>query len=222
MLLLIVRKLRVQLLLVGVLCLVQGLAALGAIPPSEHLSQRLIHLLEQGGFWLVALFSFVENLPGLNVYFPGSVVLITRMSLTAGYPGVALLTYLAIVLPAIAANMVSYWIGRRLAPNSAVAAPAEKKLWWWYLSTYWHPQLAAMTALASGSSGIPFIRYAQHFLPISIALSFIWGLALYSLGSVGPIRESVFPLAWVYVLVWIAWDVYKFVRENRRGHVDRR
>ena len=205
------------------LFLVLGLA--GIIPSMAELSFLLSHIIEEGGLGLVIGASFLENLPAVNAYFPGSVVLLVRMSSTAGKLDQAIIIYLAIVTPAILANLLTFGAGRllrqrkNLATSSGIPnATRYRSLWIWYALTYWHPHLASMTALASGSEGVSPPAYLRTFLPISLAWSVLWATLLYNVGVLFDPRSQLVWLSWVYLVAWFLWDLRKLRREQRVNH----
>ena len=192
-------------------------ALIGLLPTSDVLAERLVALFRSHGLPLVAVASFAENLAGFGTYFPGSVALVLAMTLTAGDPIRASLTYVAVVLPAIVANILSFLAGRSRSKNTLhTAAVSTQRLWVWYASTYWHPQLAGVTALAAGSSGVTLRRHVATFLPVSVAWSILWAIVLYSLGQGVSVPRALAPGIYIYLLGWILWDLRKFMRSNRR------
>jgi membrane protein DedA with SNARE-associated domain len=178
----------------------------------------LVELLKTHGLPLVILASFMENLAGVGTYFPGSIALVTAMALTAGDVHRAFLTYWAVVIPAIAANLASYAIGR-LAKQ---AVPSQENrssgaLVFWYVTTYWHPQFAGLTAMASAAEGIPFARYVAFFLPISLAWSIVWAIFLYHAGRVFNVPNMLAPIFYIYLIGWLLWDIHGYLKAKRRG-----
>lgn len=215
-----------QLLLLAALGVIGIFAELELIPSLPEINSRVIGYIAQGGFGVVALFSFLENLPGINAYFPGSVVLVARMGTTHGDPGLAVSTYLAILIPAMIANTLTFLLGTRFVNRSVTYSQAQStptttrlksSLWLWYFTTYWHPHLAALTALAAGAKGVGFSRHLATFLPISLLWSVIWAVLLYNLGAFVDVSTQLTSLVFVYLVLWIAWDLRGLYREE---HVD--
>lgn len=199
--------LRAQITIIGVLLALNILAAVGILPSPDELASDLANLLKNKGLPLIAVVSFIENLAGIGVYFPGSVVIAAAMALTAGNVGKALLVYFAIVIPAMAANIISYFIGKVTRKESIVPS---KSIALWYAATYWHPQLAGVTAAASGAEGIPFWTYVKFFLPISISWTIFWALLLYFAGKAVDTSSLLLQLFYIYIAAWILWDIRKY------------
>jgi hypothetical protein len=213
------RSLAPQLGVVLVGITVSLLAAVGIIPSIPVLTSQVSRFLIEGSLGVVMLFSFLENLPAINAYFPGSIVLLVRMTSTYGNPQLALAVYLAILIPAMLANFLTFLLGS-FWPQ-ATAGPKEhgaayhpsKKLTLWYFLTYWHPHLAAMTALIAGSKGVPLITHLKSFLPVSVFWSIVWGLLLYHIGSAFDVKSQLGSLFYIYFGIWIAWDIRKFFKD---------
>jgi len=176
------------------------------------LIQQFLDLLATRGLAIVALASFIENLAGVGTYFPGAIVLLAAMLGTAGKPSVAFVTYMCVVIPAIAANLLSYQIGRYTRPSLQSRVASPPRLFYWYASTYWHPQLAGLTAMAAGGAGIPVLQHVKMFLPISMGWSVIWGVSLYQVGNRVPrnMPEWLTLIFYLYLVLWLLWGVRRY------------
>jgi len=203
-----------HLVVFGVLILLSILAAVGVLPPMGELSLQLGQLINEGGLGLIFAASFVENLPTVNAYFPGSVVLLVTMTSTSGDPARAVWVYMAVVVPAILANLLSFLAGRlmwqkrghRVEPNRT------KRVWglvMLYIFNYWHPHLASMVALSTGSEGVTISHHLRAFLPVSLGWSLIWAVALYNMGMSVNFSAQMNWLVWVYLILWFLWDYHK-------------
>ena len=208
------RAITPQLVLIGLILTLEICSRVGLLPSPSDLSHRLTELFLRYGLPLVAISSFLENSAGVGTYFPGSIALITAMTLTAGDPHRALLTYIAVVVPAVAANLFSYWVGHLTRRKSTPAKRSPRSLVFWYATTYWHPQLAGITAMASGAEGVPFLSYAASFLPISIGWSLAWAILLYNAGRAINVPQAFAPALYVYLVGWLLWDVRKYLRRS--------
>lgn len=202
--------LKPQIIVIGIILILQIPASLGFIPGPNEIMDYVSNLFATHGLPLIILASFIENFAGLGTYFPGSIAILAAMALTAGHPALALLTFIAIVIPAIIANILSYFIGYyNRDKESALPFRSGKSLFMWYAATYWHPQLAAVSATASGGEGIKFGRYASHFLPVSLVWSIFWAVLLYNAGKVASSTSIFTPLFYCYLVGWILWDIRK-------------
>ena len=201
--------LRPQIVVICIVLILQILSLLNFIPAPSEILAFMINLLTTHGLPLVMAASFVENFGGLGTYLPGSIAIMSAMALTAGNPAKAIMTYFAIIVPALAANLLSYWIGYYNKAEDAEKFPirSTKALLLWYGATYWNPQLASITAMASGSERIKFWRYFAHFLPVSFVWSVLWALFLYNTGKVAFVSTFLAPLFYVYIIGWTLWGI---------------
>ena len=209
--------LRPQFTIIGIIICLQILSLFSFIPPPSELTGFFINLFKTYGLPLIVLASFIENFAGLGTYFPASIAILVAMALTAGNPAQAILTYIAIIIPAAIANILSYWVGysARTEESHIISTRSSKTLLAWYGATYWHPQMAALTAMASGSEGIPFWRYVGHFLPVSFVWSVFWALLLYHTGQVINSPSIFTPLFYIYLFGWFLWGIRKHKIEYR-------
>jgi membrane protein DedA with SNARE-associated domain len=213
----IVRAVAPQQAVISLVVLLKVLSELSFVPAPENLASLAIHLLSTRGLWLVMVASFAENFAGLGTYFPGSVALVAAMAATAGNPARALSTYVAVVLPAILANVLSFALGHFTRKEAAPTASfTSRKLAAWYFGSYWHPQLAGVTAMASGAAGVTFRRFLLFFLPISVFWSIVWAVLLYNVGArlVAPSYLTV--LFYLYLAGWLLWGL----RSHQRQHAE--
>jgi len=202
-----------QLIVISLVLILQILSLLAVIPSPGKIVILISDLLVTYGIPLIIFASFAENFAGLGTYFPGSIAILSAMALTAGNPERAILTFIAIVIPAVIANILSYYIGYvSRNKESPPAARSSKALFAWYGATYWHPQLAAVSAMASGGEGIKFWRYFSHFIPVSIAWSIFWALLLYNAGKIVSIPSIFAPLFYFYLIGWLLWGIKKHSR----------
>lgn len=199
-----------QLVLLTVVLVLKCLSWFSLGPSPERLAELFVSLLLTHGIPLVALASFTENFAGLGTYFPGSVALLAGMASTAGDPRRAVLTYLAVLFPAILANVLSYFLGRFLRREEAAPeGKSSRSLAVWFVGTYWHPQLAGVTAMAAGAEQVPFGRYVGTFLPISFTWSVLWALVLYNVGSVIAAPSVLSVIFYVYLVGWLLWGLLR-------------
>ncbi len=216
-----IRSLLAPLLLLVAVASVHFLSACGVIPSTVVLSSFVERLFVQYGLPLVGVCSFIENIAGINVYFPGSVAILTGMALTSGNPARALATYLAIVFPAALANQLNYLAGRFVGKIPKVPRDS-KALRLWYIATYWHPHLAATTAFASGAQGVPYQQYCKYLVIASLFWSSFWALLIYYFGAFVGVGENLLPFSYGYIILWLGWEIWKLRRGFRSSqHSDR-
>lgn len=211
--------------LLALLLVLQTLSWVGAIPATADLTDEVSRFFDRFGLPAVAICSFLENLVVVGVYFPGSIVMVTAMALSAGNPSRALATFFCIVLPAVAAHHLDYLVGRYAGSGRSSAATTTRqpptrrksaKMWLWFFSTLWQPNLAATTSLICGDERIPYLRFIRYYAVVAPFWTITWGTAIYLAGSAPDSPVIFVGLFYVYLGLWIIHDCRQFLRQKRQ------
>lgn len=214
------RRLLPPLILLLILVSLYALSLADIIPSPKEISQRLGNLFLDYGIPLVIFCSFLENLVGANSYFPGAFTILTAMALTAGDPAKAVATYFAIYLPAVAANLLSFWLGTLSRPHSDAEPSANRRVTIWIAATYWHPQLASLTAYSIGAKRLlPFSAFMLLALPTSTAWSVFWATLIYFFGVLTDFTGYLFVLFLLYAFGWLVFELFGWLRIQRKVRV---
>ena len=155
---------------------------------------------------LVAPFSFLENIAGFNIYFPGSVVILVAMGLTHGDPWKGLGTFFLIVVPSTLAHILNYCVGRFVKRRENGSARGSSL---GFALAGWHPHLMGLVSVGAGADGWDFGTFLRRFLPWHFAWNTFWGVVMYTAGG-SVIREA--GLSWFFVLylvIWTGWGIRK-------------
>jgi membrane protein DedA with SNARE-associated domain len=201
---------RPQLILLGVIGVLHLVSATGLIPSPSALNSILKEAFVRHGVPLVALCSFFENLAMVNGYFPGAFTILAGMASTAGDPARAVAMYFAIYVPALTANIASYWIGKASSTKNRTEIVQSSTVFW---ATYWHPQLASVTAFDCGSSArLGFGRFVARSLPASLTWSLFWAYFLYHSGMIADISGYFWSGFICYLAVWALVRIVRFWR----------
>jgi len=199
-----------QIIILIFLLVVQVLSLLNLIPSTVVLGGSVVDLFDKHGLPMIATCSLIENIVGINVYFPGALPVLVGMSLSAGNPNLAMLTYFSIVCPAFLGNVASYYVGRFSgSTNDKQLNSVSKRMFGFYLATYWHPHLASITAFREGANGTRFRVFIGAAILASMPWSIFWALLLYNVGAVGDKPAAVMFITYAYVIVWLCWDLAK-------------
>ena len=212
------RALLPQLVLLILIASFYGLAFVGVIPVPHNLSEKLLAAFKAYGIPFIAICSFIENLVGINVYFPGAFTILTGMALTAGNPLKAFITYFAIYLPAFAANATSFLIGRfgKRNPQTNGRVSQQRNTVLWFAFTYWHPLLASITAFSAGvENKVSKRNFFMLAFPISLTWSTFWALVIYHFGLAVNVGNHFAILFALYLLGWTIVDAVKFYDHHR-------
>jgi len=219
---LIINKIKSQLLILVFLVTINLLACMGYIPSTIELTDILISIFNTHGLLLIALASFLENIIGFNVYFPGSILILTSMSLTAGDPKKAVLVFILIVLPSTLAQNINYLIGyfstKEIKKQNLIKL-SKIKLGLLFGTTFWHPHTTAITCMASGSEGLNYIVFLKYFIVFSLFWNMFWAITMYHFGYFAKATSNLTLFFYIYLVLWITWDVVKILKGE--GHTDR-
>ena len=210
------------------LLLIGLLSSLGWIPSVHELSDMLGRFFEKGGLPVIGMASFAENTIGLNVYFPGAIVILVAMALTAGDLPRALMTFLVILIPSMLAHLMNYGLGRWLGGRVNVEGHtsggdpsrfAKGRMWGLFLASYWHPHLAAVTSYAAGTEGVGVGAFLRVFVVASLLWNSFWGIVMYNFGEVAGATRNLIPLFYVYVVGWLLLGIWRFFKQGAAPEV---
>jgi membrane protein DedA with SNARE-associated domain len=209
-----VRLAATPLLILFVVCTLYAIALLGLIPTPKAMLTALATRLTEHHVWFVLLCSLLENVAGLNAYFPGAFVILFSMASTHGDVEAAIRTFSAIVGGAGVAHHVNYIVGRSLRRQEDNVTPVAS-LWRDIvagLAAFWHPQMGSAFSLQQGMSS----RRYSHFVIVLCAAWFpwnvFWGVLMYELGRV-PVNASGFMYIFVaYLGGWIVLALLRAIR----------
>ena len=155
-----IRSVKVPLLLLIVMLILEVLSRANILPASDQWSLMIKSAVVKYGLLIIGPLAFLENLASFNVYFPGSIVILTTMALSAGDPGRAVRIFCIYYVCAISAYHVDYSIGLALrakigsvAGTSLFDRTAHLPLWIRFAVFFVHPQLASILSVQIGSEG---------------------------------------------------------------------
>jgi hypothetical protein len=114
---------------------------------------------------------------------------------------------------ALAGNVVSYLAGRSLSTN-ADPIPAHQAQHWRLAATFWHPQLAAISAFQAGLAHTPTATYMLAAIPVSAAY---YALAVVLISQFAKTLPHQFPdgLLLAILGVWLMVDALRLLRRRR-------
>ncbi len=214
-------KIKLPVILLILVSTFEYLSAHGVLPRVAELSLTLESIMTQYGLLVIGPMSFIENIVGVNVYFPGSIVILTAMALTAGNPARGFLTYLTIYGSAFVAYHVDYLIGRFATSKDLPTKPIGlktglngTKMWFRFLTTFWHPHFAALTCVHVGSEGYAYSDILIYVLVSSFIWNTFWGVTMYYLGSVTGANVNLQGFVYIYLIGWGLLDTYRFYKDS--------
>lgn len=178
----------------------------------------LLTFFARYGAIVVAPISFVENLVGLNVYFPGSIAILTAMALSAGDPHKALATFVAITVPAFLAHQVNFVLGKRLRGREVGNTGRYKTVFGrnaLFAGSLWHPHFAALACIDAGSQGLSYGLFLSAFAPWFAVWNIVWALVMYNFGLLLTRDSKGNPLILGFLALWLLWDFFDLGRLAR-------
>lgn len=213
------KVLRLQLFIVCLVTCIYILIYIGVIPEIQKLAELLSSIFEKNGLLVIVPCAFVENIGGLNVYFPGSIVILTGMALTAGKPILALITFFCISIPSILAHVLNYFIGAGIiiGRKSESEKGNNYPTIWKFFAMFWHPHLAALVCLESGSARMPFKKFLSVMLPSAIFWYILWAIIMYSAGYASASPKELVYLFLAYLALWTYYDAYRYWHGSQRN-----
>lgn len=195
------------------------------LPSSTALVELARKYLDLYGYPIAFAAAFVEAIPPVNFYFPGSVVIVVSVSHSRTGVlnpfGVLGLIELAFVI----CYSLNYFIGRfgfywflvRCGLGPAIERSKQKiskRGMLWLLISCWHPNFGAIASVASGILSIPFRRFLINIVLAVIVWNGIFGLIAY-FGSDNIMK--LLDLKWLLLLVaiWLIWIIIKGTKNTK-------
>jgi len=193
------------------------------IPPLEKLEDSLIIYYEKYGLFMVAFLSLIENIPGINVYFPGSIVILTAMAYSHGNPTLGLYTYLVIFSFAFIGYHISYYIGRVSSSNlkENKTSLRDKNLFIYFFLTLWHPHSASITCLVAGEDNVPYKKFLKNLIIVGFIWNTFWALLMYNI-DIDILKtngEIITLLIVIYLFLWLGYKTINYLKYNKKTKV---
>ncbi|MBN2617655.1 MAG: hypothetical protein JXR64_05010 [Spirochaetales bacterium] len=207
-------KIKIQLFVLLIVIVAYILNVSGFLPSTSEMILKLNDLFLEYGLPIVALSSFLEHIVGVNVYFPGSIVIVTAMTLAAGNLSFAITIFLAEVIPAILAYIFNYFVTYfAVKKDTSTNIYSEKKFYKYlilYFSTLWHPHFGAVTCIQSAKEKMPIKTFLLLLIPFAFFWDLCWGILIYNFGYFFKTNaDKLFPIFVLYIIIWILIDLLK-------------
>lgn len=187
-------------------------------PPISQVEQFLLIYYNEYGLYAVGLLSFIENLPAVNAYFPGSLAILTAMSITNGDPLLGFQTYLTIYIFAFISYNVSFFIGKFFITSSSEKnTNNRKKILILFFTTFWHPHSASLTSLGAGSEGMHYKYFIFYTIIVSFFWNTFWALLMYNI-DISLLETSgnlINVLIALYLFIWLIYKSLKFFKKEK-------
>ncbi len=176
------------------------------------------------GYWVVFLAALAEGALFINWYLPGSIVAAFGVAFAAQLGLNVALVVALIILGFFLTSIINYALGRfgwyhlflklgLSGPLEKIKARTERKGLAIIFTTYFHPNVGALTATSAGILKFPFSKFCAYSLAALVVWDTAWSLLVV---FVGPPILNVLSI-WTILLVLAIWIVIragKFVREK--------
>lgn len=191
------------------------------LPPLSEIEKYLLLYYKEYGLYAVGFLSFIENLPAVNAYFPGSIAILTAMSITNGNPLLGFQTYLTIYFFAFISYNISFFIGKFFVSKDLKknSTSNNKSLFLLFFSTFWHPHSASLTSLGVGSEGITYRKFLIYTIIVSFFWNSFWALLMYhvDISILETNGNLINILIALYLLIWLLYKSYIYYKKNKNG-----
>lgn len=200
---------------VGLICL----ADWGVLPDSKHIFAVVSYHFERHGILLVGIAAFIEGIVLLNLYFPGSAIIVLGITSAGGDIRQATLMVASVMLGFFASAQFNYFIGRAGLRPIVIRFGGRRWLeraerWYSHMGQYLvifayaHPNLGAFVAVECGNARFTLKRFIA-ITAISILIwNTIWGLICYFNGHL--IRETA-TNSRLLLGIFAAWTIASFL-----------
>ncbi len=195
-------------------------------PPSELIEIVKRYYLEHNPYLVVFLGALVEGLLFINWYLPGSIIIVLGVIFARDSGFSVLVVVFLIILGFLLTSIANYFLGKygwyRLFLKLGLREPLEKAKARTeryglpiVFSTYFHPNVGALTATSAGILGLPFAKFLRYSTFALIVWNVLWGLLVYFIGPAALKLMST----WVIILVlavWLTWLSLKYYKNRTR------
>lgn len=197
------------------------------LPPSMALVDIARKSLDEYGYPIAFAAAFIETIPPVNLYFPGSVVIVVAVSHSRTGALNPFLVLGLIEAAFIICYSLNYLVGRfglhwflvRCGLGPAIERSklriSQRGMFWLWISC-WHPNFGAIASVASGILSVPFIRFFSNMAFAVVLWNALFGSIAY-FGSKNIMK--LLDLRWllVVVLLWIVWIIVKGMKSTKRN-----
>lgn len=178
--------------------------------------------LDSYGYTIAFCAAFIEAIPPVNLYFPGSVIIVVAVSRSRSGDLNPIVMVAAIILAFVICYSLSFYVGRLGLHGFMMSCGlgrsidkwrerlADRGLGWLMLAS-WHPNCCAVASVSCGILSVPYLRFLRYMLPAVVLWNALFGTLAY-FGSNYIMR--LLELRWL-LLMGTAWFIWLFFRHLR-------
>lgn len=191
------------------------------LPTSEELIELAKAYYLQYGYLIVFLGALAEGLLAVNYYLPGSFVIVLGVTFNQGHLFAAAALVGLAMLGFFLTYIVDYALGRYgwyrfllfLGLGSylkKMEQRVERHGLPIIFSTYFHPNIGALTATAAGMLQLPFRQFLVYSALATFGWNALWGTVVYFLGPAA--LDFLTVNVWLLIIPLVIWLVIGFIR----------
>lgn len=196
------------------------------IPSYTEIREWVKDLFLSHGYWIIFLGALAEGILLANWYLPGSVVVVMGVALASETGLNPVLAVILIILGFFLTTLLNYAIGRygwyRVLMKCGLKDTinntkkrVEKHGLKIIFSTYFHPNVGALTATSAGILQLCFKRFTAYSIAALVAWNTFWGIVVYIWGP--PIVELVnYKNTLIFIGIWIVGLLVIFTVKRKR------
>jgi membrane protein DedA with SNARE-associated domain len=190
------------------------------LPTNEELIKIVKIYFERFGYPVLFISAFIESLPGICLYFPGSSVVL----LAAAFSRQGTLNIFSVILITAAALQlgftINYFIGKHgwfkllikmglgdTLNNNKAKIEKHGDKWIWF--TYIHPNIGALTSTAYGILKMPFRKFLITSIFATLFWCTFWGIVCFL--SSGVI-EGIIKARWLLLTFAFGWIILQIIK----------
>ena len=190
------------------------------LPQGPALFDSVAAAFRSYGFLFVVVSALIEGLLVINLYFPGSLVILIGVTAFREQPAMVVLLVAMVAVAFFLATVINYCIGyfglHALIRRLKVAAQIEKVSQWyqrfgrWFVPiSFFHPNLSAFVSVACGRDRVsPYQFFSVAFVSITLWNAF-WGFLTYRFGAL--FKEAA-ANPWLILAGLCLWAAAKLIR----------
>ena len=194
------------------------------LPDNEYFINVASDYFAIYGYWVVLFGALAEGLLFLNWYVPGSIVVVMGVVFASQNNQSIFLVVFLIILGFFVTSIINYILGKygwyhifmKLGlkkPLERVRTKVENKGLPIIFSTYFHPNIGALTATSAGILRLNFAKFVFYSFLALVVWNSIWGLVVYFIGPI-VLEYMGFLLMPLFAVGWLIFSGIRFSRKT--------
>jgi membrane protein DedA with SNARE-associated domain len=194
------------------------------LPSAQGLVDIAKHYYLEHGYITVFIAAIIEGLLVVNWYLPGSFVIVLGVIFSIGDPLRAVAMVAIITFAFFLTSVINYTLGRYAwykfllflglrVPLEKMKQKVKKHGLFLIFTTYFHPNIGALTALSCGILRLSFSKFLIYSLGALILWNTLWGFIVYLAGV--PLLKLLHVSMLIAALVsWLIFGIARFIFQS--------